>query len=108
MVDEVREQHASEWVAMAEIVELLDVGAAETVRRWVRQSTSTAGQHSGVTTEESAELKRLKRENSELQTGDPRAGSGELTGASFANEITGAFTFVAADALTMTVREGAG
>ena len=42
-------------------------GCAETVRKWVRQVQVDAGACAGITTEESAELKRLRRENAELR-----------------------------------------
>ena len=50
-----------------EVARLLGVGTAETVRKWVRQGEVDAGQRPGATTEESAELKRLRRENAELK-----------------------------------------
>ena len=37
------------------------------MRKWCRQAEVDAGKRPGVTTEESAELKRLKRENAELK-----------------------------------------
>jgi hypothetical protein len=40
---------------------------AETVRLWVRQAERDTGRRPGATTEELAELKRLKRENAELR-----------------------------------------
>ena len=67
MVAEVRDQHESEWAAIGAVAELLGVGTAETVRKWVRQGQVDVGARAGVTTEESAELKRLRRENAELK-----------------------------------------
>ncbi|MDE1675529.1 IS3 family transposase [Nocardia gipuzkoensis] len=67
MVMEVRDQYESEWAAIGAVAELLGVGTAETVRKWVRQGQVDAGARPGVTSEESAELKRLRRENAELK-----------------------------------------
>lgn len=52
---------------MSRVAELLGVGTPETVRKWVRQAEVDAGPRPGVTTEDSAEMKRLKRENAELK-----------------------------------------
>ena len=67
MVTEVAGDHGSEWAAMNEVAGLLGIGTAETVRKWVRQGEVDAGQRPGATTDESAELKRLRRENVELK-----------------------------------------
>jgi len=67
MVGEVRGEHDSDWAAMARVAELLGVGTAETVRKWCRQAEVDAGARPGVSSEDSAELKRLKRENAELR-----------------------------------------
>src|ERR1700688_1014224 len=67
MVAEISDQHNSEWAAISEVARLLGVGCAETVRKWVRQRQVDAGSRPGTTTEEPAELKRLKRENAELR-----------------------------------------
>jgi transposase len=52
---------------MSRVAELLGVGTAETVRKWVRQAESDAGARPGTSSEESAEVRRLKRENAELK-----------------------------------------
>ncbi len=67
MVAEVRGDQESEWAAMSRVAGLLGVGTPETVRKWVRQAEVDAGSRPGVTTEDSVEVKRLKRENAELK-----------------------------------------
>lgn len=67
MVAETRPDHPTEWAAMRSVAEKLGVGSAETVRKWVRTAQVDAGARPGTTSEESAELKRLKRENAELR-----------------------------------------
>jgi transposase len=60
MVGDIRGDHESDGAAIGQVGELLGVGTAETVRKWCRQAEVDAGKRSGVTTEEAAELKRLK------------------------------------------------
>ena len=67
MVTETRREDETEWAAMTRVAGLLGVGTAETVRQWVRQDQVDAGTRPGTTTEESAEVRRLKRENAELK-----------------------------------------
>jgi transposase len=67
MVGEIRGEHESDWAAMARVAELLGIGTPETVRKWVRRSEIDAGKRAGTTSEDSAEIKRLKRENAELR-----------------------------------------
>ena len=66
LVSDARPDHETEWAAMTSVAAKLGV-SAETVRKWVRRSEVDAGQRPGVTAEESAELKRLRRENTELR-----------------------------------------
>ena len=67
MVAEVRPDYPSDWPAIVAVAQKLGIGTAETLRKWVRQAEVDAGQRPGVTSEESAEIRRLKRENAELR-----------------------------------------
>jgi len=67
MVAEVRPEYPSDWPAICAVAQKLGIGSAETLRKWVRQAEVDAGTRPGVTTEESAEMRRLKRENAELR-----------------------------------------
>lgn len=67
MVAEIRGDHDSEWAAMTKVAQLLGVKTPETVRQWVRQSEIDEGARPGTSTQESEELRRLKRENAELK-----------------------------------------
>jgi transposase len=59
-------QYGSRWEAICSVA--AKIGASgETVRKWVRQAEVDAGTRPGATSEESAELKRLRRENHELR-----------------------------------------
>src|SRR6478735_8312819 len=67
MVAEVTPNYDSQWVAINAVAQKLGVGTAETVRKWVRQAEVDAGQRPRTTSEESAELKLLRRDNAELR-----------------------------------------
>src|ERR1044071_7857654 len=67
MVAEVRPNYESDWAAITAVAAKLGIGTAETLRKWVRQGQVDAGSRPGVTSEESAELKGLRRENAELR-----------------------------------------
>ncbi|WP_405417556.1 IS3 family transposase [Streptomyces microflavus] len=67
MVAEVRPDYDTEWAAMKAVAQKLGIGTTETLRKWVRQDQVDVGVRPGVTTEESAELKRVKKENAELK-----------------------------------------
>lgn len=66
MVLDHQHEYGSEWEAMCSVAEMLGP-TAETVRLWVRQAERDTGRRSGPTTDDLAELSRLKRENAELR-----------------------------------------
>ena len=57
----------SDWPAICAVASRLGIGSAETLRKWVRQAEVDAGTRPGISSEEPAEVKRLKRENAELR-----------------------------------------
>lgn len=67
MVGDIRAEHESEWAAIGRGADLLGIGTPETVRKWCRHAEVDAGNWPEVTTEDSPELKRLKRETAELK-----------------------------------------
>jgi transposase len=67
MVAELTPNYPTEFAAIRVVTQKLGIGSTETLRKWVRQAQVDAGSRSGVSTEDSAELKRLKRENAELK-----------------------------------------
>ena len=67
LVGQVRAEHGSEWAAIESVASNLGVGSAQTVHNWVRKAQVDAGTRPGTTTEESAELRKLRAENRELR-----------------------------------------
>ena len=67
MVAELQGEYPSQWAAIGAVAEKLGIGSTETLRKWVRRAEVDAGQRPGLTSEEHAEIKRLKRENAELR-----------------------------------------
>jgi transposase len=65
LVREHRDDYDSEWAAMKAIAGRLGMNA-ETLRKWVRQVEIDAGEAAGVSTEESRQLRELRRKNREL------------------------------------------
>jgi transposase len=66
LVLEHQHEHGSQWETICSVAEKLGP-TAETVRKWVRRAEIDGGVRPGVTSEEAAEIKRLKRENAELR-----------------------------------------
>jgi transposase len=67
MVAEMRPDYPSEWAAIGAVAQRLGIGSSETLRKWIRQAEVDGGTRPGVTGEESAEIRRLKREVAELR-----------------------------------------
>jgi len=66
MVLEHEHEYGSQWEAICSVADKLGP-KAETVRLWVRRAETDTGRRPGPTTDDLAELKRLKRENAELK-----------------------------------------
>ena len=67
LVAESRVHHDSEWAAIKSVAAKLGVATAETVRKWVRQAEIDAGARAGVSSQESAEVRKLRAEVRELR-----------------------------------------
>ena len=67
MVAEVAPDYPSQWAAITAVAQKLGVGTAETLRKWVRRAEIDDGRRPGLTSQEHAEIKRLKRDNAELR-----------------------------------------
>lgn len=66
LVLEHRAEYETEYAAIRSIGAKCNVGA-ESLRKWLRQAEVDQGKRPGVSTEEAAEIRRLKRENAELR-----------------------------------------
>lgn len=62
-----RGEYETEYEAIRSVAAKLGIGSAETLRKWLRQVEVDAGARPSVSTEESAELRRLRLENKELR-----------------------------------------
>ena len=67
LVLEQREQYESEYAAITAIASKLGISTSETLRKWVRQAEIDSGRRAGTTSEESAELRKLRQEVKELR-----------------------------------------
>lgn len=66
LVTEHQQEYSSLTAAAAAVAKQLGVGT-ESVRRWVIQAQVDSGEREGLTSEEQAEIKRLKAENRQLR-----------------------------------------
>lgn len=66
LVKEHRDEYETEWAAMKAISSRLGMNT-ETLRKWVRQAEIDEGQAAGTTTQESQELRELRKKNRELE-----------------------------------------
>jgi transposase len=67
LVLESRDQYASQYAAIESIAAKLGIGSAETLRMWVRRAEVDAGRRAGTTSEDSAEVRKLRAEVRELR-----------------------------------------
>jgi transposase len=67
LVLETKDQYTTEYAAIRSIAAKLGIATPETLRTWVRQAEVDAGARPGVTSEESAQIKALRREVAELR-----------------------------------------
>lgn len=66
MVFEATPGYPSQWAAIESVAAKVGV-SGETLRKWVRRFEVDGGQRPGLTSEEAAEVKRLRREVAELR-----------------------------------------
>lgn len=66
MVQEIRRETGESHGVITRVARELGIGP-ESLRQWVNRAEIDAGARPGVTSEEAAEIKRLKRENAELR-----------------------------------------
>jgi transposase len=67
LVAEQRDQYQTEYEAIRSIAAKLGISTSETLRKWVRQAEIDSGRRPGVTSDESAELRKLRAEVRELR-----------------------------------------
>jgi transposase len=67
LVIEHRGEYETEYAAIRSIAAKLGIATAESLRKWVRQAEVDGGQRPGVSSEESAEIRRLRAEVKKLR-----------------------------------------
>lgn len=66
MLEESLADHETEYAAIRHVASRLGIGP-ESLRRWRRQSEVDSGSRPGLSSAETAEIRRLKKENAELR-----------------------------------------
>src|SRR4030095_13540829 len=61
-----RDDYPGEWAAITAVSRRRGMNA-ETLRTWIRQQQTDAGERDGVSSEAAAEIRALKRRNAELE-----------------------------------------
>jgi transposase len=67
LVAEHRGDYETEYAAIRSIAAKLGIATPESLRKWIRQAEVDSGQRPGVSSEESAEIRRLRAEVKELR-----------------------------------------
>ena len=67
MVFEHEDEYESQWAALNSIAGKIGC-TAETLRKWVRRAEVDQGRRNGLTSDERAQMKELKKEVRELRT----------------------------------------
>jgi transposase len=92
--------HETEYAAIRHVASKLGVGP-ESLCKWRRQSQVDSGQRPGMTTAESAEIRRLRKENADLRRANEilkaahdsifssRSGASELAGVTHTSQRCG-------------------
>lgn len=66
LLEEALPEHETEYAAITHVSRKLGV-ATETLRKWKRRAEVDSGVQPGATSDELAEIKRVRRENAELR-----------------------------------------
>ena len=62
-----RDEYETEYAAIRSIAAKLGIATPESLRKWIRQAEVDSGQRQGVSSEESAEIRKLRAEVKELR-----------------------------------------
>lgn len=69
VVLEIEKDYPTQFAAMKTVARKLGIGSPETVRKWIRKAEADRGERAGTSSEDHAEIKRLRRDSAELRRG---------------------------------------